>query len=62
MLPFVNEFTIKEKINRVFKKTQPRISRIISMSKIRRIKNDIAEIFLKQEKPVIDLINKVIVY
>lgn len=46
MLPFVNPQRKKDELNRMFQKTHPKISKNISLSKIRKLKLKLIEIFL----------------
>jgi len=55
MIPFVQSEIMKDELNRVFQKTYPKISKSISLSKIRRLKQDLVNLFLKSDNPVTDL-------
>ena len=48
MLPYVNADTRKDELNRQFRNEFPKIRWAITLSKIRRLKKDMVQIFLKE--------------
>eukprot|EP00347_Sterkiella_histriomuscorum_P010963 403374268 len=54
MLPFVNPQRKKDELNRMFQKTHPKISKNLSLSKIRKLKLNMIEMFLHPEDSNID--------
>lgn len=52
MLPFVNPQRKKDELNRMFQKGHPKISKNLSLSKIRSIKLKLIEIFIQRDEIV----------
>jgi hypothetical protein len=48
LLPYVNADTRKDELNREFRKQFPHIRKTITLSKIRRLKFDMVQIFLRE--------------
>lgn len=49
ILPFVNPQKKKDDINTMFQKTHPKISKKLSLSKIRKLKIRLVEVFLEND-------------
>ena len=55
ILPFANQHQIKQEFNKVFQRKFPSIAKNITLWQIRKLKHDLANIFLKCEDPYLEL-------
>ena len=54
-MPYATEAETKLRGNKMFQLNHPKINRKITLSKIMRLKKDLIELFIKCERPYIDL-------